>query len=230
MSSLISCREVSVRFADRTTAVDHLQLEVDAGEFLNLVGPSGAGKSTLLRLLAADILPSEGTVLLDGKDPAEWSKLEFMTWRRATGYAPHGLTLLLDRSIRENVAYALRIRGGAAWHDALAQADCLLERLGLGERTTGWPMDLSGGEQQRAVFAQAITGPPLLVLADEPTSNLDPANARLVIALLSELNEGGATVVVATHNPELRALKSARTIVLDGGRIAPRRRAGALSR
>ena len=226
MPSLISCRGVSVRFDDDSAGIDHLDFEVHLGEFVTLTGRSGAGKSTLLRLLAAEALPTEGIVLLGGSDPAEWSKCDLMRWRRSIGYAAQGSPLLQDRSIRENVAYGLRIRQEIAWPEALTDAERLLERLALAGKASGFPQELSGGEQQRTAFAQAIVGSPWLVLADEPTSNLDPANARLVVDLLSELNEQGTTIVVATHSAVLQGLVSARRVTLEEGRIAPMRPAG----
>jgi cell division transport system ATP-binding protein len=213
------CQDVSVRFDDGTVAVDGLSLTVDRGAFVGVSGASGAGKSTFLRLLIAEVEPSSGAVRLGDRDPSTWSRADRLAWRRSVGFASQELAMLEDRTVRDNVAYALRIRRGTVWSDAQVGADRILRRLGVAGKGGDLPSELSGGERQRSVLAQAIIGDPALVVADEPTANIDPANSRLVIGLLAELHARGSTVVVSTHHDRLLMGVATCRLAFDRGRL-----------
>jgi cell division transport system ATP-binding protein len=195
-----------------------LSLTVEKGEFVFLTGPSGAGKSTLLRLLLVQESPTEGELFVNGHDLTKLSRSDVQEYRRGIGFIFQDFKLIPTRTVFENVAFVLEVLGLPAGQQR-RRAFQVLKWVGLQHRINAYPRDLSGGEQQRIAIARALVNDPALVLADEPTGNLDPDLSLEIMNLLREINAGGTTVLVATHDRELIRLVGRRTITLDQGRI-----------
>jgi putative ABC transport system ATP-binding protein len=203
--------------ADEVRALDGVSLSVPRGSFTAIAGPSGGGKSTLLAVLGALDVPSEGRVLFDGVDLRDASAAALTRVRRHVGFVFQHSPMLRRLPAWENVGYPL-IPRGVRERDRKSRALALLARVGLAERADSPPEHLSAGELQRAGIARALVADPDVVVADEPTSNLDPRSARAVIDLLLEVHAQGVTLVVATHDPSLLARATARH-ELDRGRL-----------
>jgi cell division transport system ATP-binding protein len=199
-------------------ALQDLSLTVDKGEFVFLTGPSGAGKSTLLRLLLVQERPTEGELFVNGHDLTTLSRSNVQEYRRGIGFIFQDFKLIPTRTVFENVAFVLEVLGVPSGQQR-RKAFQVLKWVGLQHRINAYPRDLSGGEQQRIAIARALVNDPALVLADEPTGNLDPDLSLEIMNLLREVNAGGTTVVVATHDRELIRLVGRRTITLDQGRV-----------
>ena len=219
---MISLEKVSFGYDGHTTLSD-LTVQLAPGSFHFLAGPSGAGKTTLLKLLYMEHRPVSGQVKLFGKDPAAMDARDLTRMRRRIGVVFQDFRLLDHLSLRDNVALPLRVAG----KDVAAQADdidALIRWVGLSRRCDAYPPELSAGEMQRAAIARAVINAPDLVLADEPTGNIDPEMGARILRLLIELNGQGKTIVVATHDLGLirsaKGLVSARTLRLTDGRLA----------
>ena len=201
-----------------TTALDAIDLQVEAGEYVAITGPSGCGKSTLLGLLGLLARPTSGRYRLQGEDVAGKSERELAALRRGRiGFVFQSFNLVDEMTVHDNVQLALRYGGHPAKAQRARVAE-VLERLGLAHRAQHHPSQLSGGQQQRVAIARAIAARPALLLADEPTGNLDSAHGQEVMRLLRELNDEGTTLVMVTHSAEHAALAS-RTIRLLDGRV-----------
>jgi len=201
-----------------TTALDAIDLRIEAGEYVAITGPSGCGKSTLLGLLGLLARPTSGRYLLQGEDVANRSERDLAAIRRGRiGFVFQSFNLVDEMSVHDNVQLALRY-GGLPDKAQRARATEVLERLGLAHRAKHHPSQLSGGQQQRVAIARAIASRPALLLADEPTGNLDSAHGQDVMRLLRELNDEGTTLVMVTHSAEHAALAS-RTVRLFDGRV-----------
>jgi putative ABC transport system ATP-binding protein len=203
-----------------THALSRIDLEIRAGEYVAVCGPSGCGKTSLLSILGLLDSPSEGSYVLAGEPVSTLNAAQRSRVRaRAIGFVFQAFNLIGDLTVYQNVELPLRYRGlGAAERRAAAHE--ALERVGLLHRLHHYPGQLSGGQQQRVAVARAVAGKPLVILADEPTGNLDSANGAAVMALLGELHAAGATLVVVTHDP--RYLREAqRSIYLFDGRVVP---------
>lgn len=215
---MIKFEKVSKKFNNGTTALSEVDFEIKEKEFVFLTGPSGAGKSTIIRLLIGDYLPTSGSVkFLDwevNKIPPK--KLPHM--RRKMGIVFQELKLLMDRSVFENVAIALEVLG-AKDKEIKEKVKETLEMVGLGDDMEKYPLQLSGGELQRTAIARAIIKKPDILLADEPTADLDPATSWEIIRLLNEINKMGTTVIMATHNLEIVNALGKRVMSLDKGKI-----------
>ncbi|MCV2351234.1 ABC transporter ATP-binding protein [Paucibacter sp. Y2R2-4] len=199
-----------------TTALNAIDLRIEAGEYVAITGPSGCGKSTLLGLLGLLDRPSSGSYRLEGEDISRKSARELAAIRRGRiGFVFQSFNLVDDLSVRDNIQLALRY-GSMPVAGQRARVDEVLHRLGLAHRAEHRPSQLSGGQQQRVAIARAIAARPALLLADEPTGNLDSAHGQEVMRLLRELNEEGTTLVMVTHSPEHAALASRTVRLLDG--------------
>ncbi|MBH9554131.1 ABC transporter ATP-binding protein [Inhella gelatinilytica] len=199
-----------------TLALSGIDLQIETGEYVAITGPSGCGKSTLLGLLGLLDRPSEGRYLLAGEDVTEKSERELAAIRRGRiGFVFQSFNLVDEMTVAENVQLALRY-GPLPSAEQRTRVSEVLERLGLAHRANHHPSQLSGGQQQRVAIARAIAARPALLLADEPTGNLDSAHGAEVMQLLRELNDEGTTLVMVTHSPEHAALASRTVRLLDG--------------
>ncbi len=205
-------------------ALDDVSLNVDKGEFVFLIGPSGSGKSTFLRLLLKEENPTRGRVQVAGKDLGRLSRWKVPALRRTIGCVFQDFRLLEKKSVADNVGFALEVIGKPA-HTIRKVVPEVLELVGLDGKAGRLPGELSGGEQQRVAIARAFVNRPLVLLADEPTGNLDTANGAQVMDILKSLNTEGATVVMVTHSPS-HADQAKRVVnMLDGRVVTSARRA-----
>ena len=201
-----------------TTALDRIDLDIEAGEYLAITGPSGCGKSTLLGILGLLDAPSSGEYWFDGHNVAGWSERQLNTLRRGRiGFVFQSFNLIDDLSVADNIGLALEY-GDLPARERRARVAEVMERLGLTHRASHRPSQLSGGQQQRVAIARAIAARPALLLADEPTGNLDSAHGAEVMRILRELNAEGTTLVMVTHSPE-HAAQASRTLRLLDGRV-----------
>jgi len=215
---VIETRHLSKLYSRGLYALRDLSLTVGKGEFVFLTGPSGAGKSTFLRLLLMQERPSEGEIIANGASLASLSRQEVQEYRRSIGFVFQDFKLIPSRTVLDNICFVPQVLGVPVAQQR-RRAFQVLKWVGLQHRMNAYPHDLSGGEQQRVAIARALVGDPLLLLADEPTGNLDPDLSLEIMNLLREVNAGGTTVLVATHDRELIRLVRRRTITLDAGRI-----------
>ena len=215
---MIDARDVSKMYTRGVYALRDLTLTVGKGEFVFLTGPSGAGKSTLLRLLLRQEGPSSGHLIVGGRSLAKMSASQVQTYRRTVGFVFQDFKLIPTLTVYENITFVPRVLG-----QSLAiqrrKAFQVLKWVGLQHRMNALPLELSGGEQQRVAVARALINDPALVLADEPTGNLDPDLALDIMNLFREINARGTTVLVATHDRELIRRVGRRTLTLEQGRV-----------
>src|SRR3989338_4341722 len=215
---MIELKNVSTIYDGDFMALKDVNLKIGHGEFISLVGPSGAGKSTLLRLLTREITPQEGEVILDGVDLATLSGGEVPVLRRKIGTVYQDFKLLSNKNAFENVAFALEVCGvdEDQVHEDVPK---VLNIVGLSDKTNSFPHQMSGGEKQRLAIARALIHRPRIILADEPTGNLDLVNTYDVVKLLMKINELGTTVILATHNREVVNAIGKRVISIEKGKI-----------
>jgi cell division transport system ATP-binding protein len=215
---VIEAAHLSKFYSRGVYALRDLSLSIDKGEFIFLTGPSGAGKSTLLRLLLRAELPSEGVLMVGGRDLASLGTSQTQAYRRTVGFVFQDFRLITRMTVFQNVAFVMRVLGVPT---VLQQRKTFqaLKWVGLQHRQNAHPEELSGGEQQRVAIARALVNEPQLVLADEPTGNLDPDLSLEIMNLFREINARGTTVVVATHDRELIRRVGRRSITLDHGRV-----------
>lgn len=215
---MIKFEGVSKVYKGDYSALEDINLEIKEGEFVSIVGPSGAGKSTLIKLIYAEEAPTEGKVFFgeDSLDKIRKSKLP--KHRKNIGTVFQDSKLLSKKTAFENVAYALEVLGAP---DEEIQSDVpqILDIVGLGDKMDKFPHQLSGGEQQRVAMARALIHKPMIILADEPTGNLDPVSSEEIISLLLKINELGTTVILASHNKDIVNKACKRVISLDDGRV-----------
>ncbi len=200
-------------------ALNGVNLHIERGEFVFLVGPSGAGKSTLTKLMYREELPTSGRVIIDGKDIARLRPRQVPYLRRNLGVIFQDFKLLPEQTVFDNVAFALECTD-VPRREILRRVPAALELVGLRHKAKARAMELSGGEQQRVAVARAIVRNPALIIADEPTGNLDPENSWAIMKLLQDINQMGATVVVATHAKNIVNVMKKRVIAIERGRVA----------
>ena len=214
---MIETQSVAKTYGRGMYALRDLNLKIDKGEFAFLTGPSGAGKSTLLRLLLLEERPSEGQVIVGGRNLSELTRDEIQAYRRTVGFVFQDFKLIATKTVFENVSFALRVLGQPV-EQQRRRTYQVLKWVGLQHRLNALPEELSGGEQQRVAIARALVNEPHLVLADEPTGNLDPDLSLEIMNLFRDINAGGTTVLVATHDRELIKWVGRRVIQLEYGR------------
>jgi cell division transport system ATP-binding protein len=222
---IVELRRATKIYPGGHVALERVSLRVDRGEFVFLVGPTGCGKSTLIKTLIRELTPTEGEILIAGRDIATLPERQIPFLRRRIGTVFQDFKLLPSRTVYDNVAYALQVIG-APRSDIRVKVPDALRLVGLADKLPNYPDQLSGGEQQRLAIARAFVNHPPLLLADEPTGNLDPATSVGIMQLLYRINRTGTTVVVVTHDSEMVDKMRRRVIQLDAGRVVRDQSAG----
>ena len=215
---MIELREVTKEYSKGIAALNGISLKIEQGEFVFVVGVSGSGKSTLIRLLMKELEPTSGEIRIMGQDLGSMTHKEIPFYRRKIGVVFQDFRLLKDRNVYENIAFALRVTEAPS-RLIKKKVPAALSLVGLAQKYKSFPKELSGGEQQRVAIARAVVNEPSILLADEPTGNLDPANSWEIMKLLEEANERGTTVVVVTHNHEIVKAMKKRVITMNKGII-----------
>ena len=215
---MIVLHDVCKTYQSGVQALQHVDLQIPERDFVFLVGPSGAGKSTFIRLLIREELPTSGRVFIDGQDLARLRRRDIPHLRRKVSVIFQDFKLLPHKTVFENVAFALEV-SGATRAEVGERVPQTLDLVGLSDKAGRYPNLLSGGEQQRVAIARALVRQPSILVADEPTGNLDPDTAAQTVQLLVRVNALGTTIVFATHNSELVNTMRRRVVALEGGRI-----------
>ncbi len=215
---MIEIIDVSMTYGAGNRALRNINIQIEDGEFVFIMGRSGAGKSTLLKLLLKEAEPTEGRIIVNDMDLQRMRRRHVRRYRGTLGVVFQDFRLLNDRNVFENVAFAQRVIGVSA-RTIRGTVPRMLKMVGLSARYKSLPGQLSGGEQQRVAIARALINRPDILLADEPTGNLDHENAAGIMKLLEQINRRGTTVVVVTHSQELVAQMGRRVIVMDKGRV-----------
>jgi cell division transport system ATP-binding protein len=218
MRSVIYFDRVTKKYSDGIPAVEDITLSIDPGEFVSIVGHSGAGKTTLLKMLFAEIFPTEGSVFFGSREIAGLSDRELLGLRRNIGTIFQDFRLIPTKTVYENVAFAMEVAGKPD-EDIQADVPHVLDLVGLSDKLWNFPRQLSGGEQQRVAIARAIVNQPDVLIADEPTGNLDPVNTHDVVEILKKINNLGTTVLLTTHNKTVVDSVGRRVVTLDQGRV-----------
>ena len=217
-SALINFNNVTKVYGKDAVALDHVDLAIDPGEFVFLVGASGSGKSTMVRLILKELEPSSGSITVNGQRLSAILHRALPKHRRAIGCVFQDFKLLPNKTAAENVAYAMEVTGQKR-RAIKVKVPQILELVGLGEQADKYPDQLSGGEQQRVSIARAFVGQPPILIADEPTGNLDPDTSVGIMQLLHRINRIGTTVLVATHDREMVDVMRKRVVALEDGRV-----------
>ncbi len=213
---MIKLEHISKAYSAGIPALNDINLEIEEGEFVFVVGDSGSGKSTLIKLLLKELEPTEGMITINGKKLHTIGHRQVPRFRRNIGVVFQDFRLLKDRNVYDNVAFAQRVIG-ASVRESRKKVPQMLSMVGLAAKYKSFPKQLSGGEQQRVAIARALVNRPKILLADEPTGNLDSNNAWEIMKLLEEINERGTTVVVVTHNIEIVKVMNKRVITIKKG-------------
>lgn len=216
---MVEFRNVTKRYPNGTVALKNINLKIDKGEFVFIIGPSGSGKSTLLKLIMKEEVPTEGDVFVNGYEVSAMDNYDVPYLRRSLGIVFQDFRLLPNKTVYENVAFAMQITE-ALPKEIRRQVPMALALVGLSKKANAYPAQLSGGEQQRVALARALVNNPPLLIADEPTGNLDPETSMEIMRLLCEINHRGTTVIVATHEKSIVDMLKKRVVALDKGVLA----------
>lgn len=219
---------ISKTYRNDVLALNDINIRIEKGEFVFVVGASGSGKSTFIKLILKEIEPTAGKVFVNGRDLLRLRRKQVPMLRRGIGVVFQDFRLLKDRTVFENVAFAQRIIGTMK-HEINKRVPEVLALVGLSDKIHAYPKELSGGEQQRVALARALVNRPTLLLADEPTGNLDPKNSWEIMELLEHINRNGTTVVVVTHNHEIVNMMKKRVITLHKGVLVSDEKKGGYS-
>lgn len=215
---MIKLEHVSKSYSAGIPALNDVNLEIEDGEFVFIVGDSGSGKSTMIKLLLKELEPSEGTIMINGKNLSKIRRRQIPKFRRNIGVVFQDFRLLKDRNVYENIAFAQKVIGEST-RNIKKKVPSFLSMVGLAAKYRSYPKELSGGEQQRVAIARALINNPSILLADEPTGNLDNNNAWEIMKLLEEVNDRGTIVIVVTHNMEIVKVMKKRVITVQKGVI-----------
>lgn len=215
---MIQLTEVTKIYGTGTAALSDINLKIDKGEFVFLVGPSGSGKSTLLRMLIRDMVPTQGTIIVNEWDIARLPNKKIPELRKKIGVVFQDLKLLMDRTIFENIMLPLEM-ANVTKAEAEQKVNEIMTQIGIAEHKNKFPVQLSGGELQRAAIARALVFSPDILLADEPTGNLDVATSWEIVKLLQDINKSGTTILMATHNTDIVSSLLKRVISLEKGKL-----------
>lgn len=215
---IIAMEHISKQYSTGVDALHDISIRIDKGEFVFVVGKSGSGKSTFIKLLLKELIPTEGRLFVGGRQVTNLKRKQVSMYRRQIGVVFQDFRLLKNKTVYENVAFAQEIVGIPKRQIAI-NVPIMLEMVGLREKGNVYPHELSGGEQQRVAIARALINRPAILLADEPTGNLDPKTTWDIMMLLQEINKMGTTVVVVTHNNDVVDVMQKRVITLEEGRL-----------
>ena len=215
---IIALDDVSKQYQTGVDALKHVTLQIENGEFVFVVGKSGSGKSTFIKLLLKELDPTSGKLYIAGRLVNKLKRKQIPLYRRNIGVVFQDFRLLKDRTVFENIAFAQRIIGRSK-REMIRNVTTMLTIVGLTDKADAYPSELSGGEQQRVAIARALVNQPTILLADEPTGNLDPQNAWEIMMLLQEVNKMGTTVVVVTHNNDIVDIMQKRVVTLNEGTV-----------
>ena len=215
---IIALDDVSKQYQTGVDALKHVTLQIKNGEFVFVVGKSGSGKSTFIKLLLKELDPTSGKLYIAGRLVNKLKRKQIPLYRRNIGVVFQDFRLLKDRTVFENIAFAQRIIGRSK-REMIRNVTTMLTIVGLTDKADAYPSELSGGEQQRVAIARALVNQPTILLADEPTGNLDPQNAWEIMMLLQEVNKMGTTVVVVTHNNDIVDIMQKRVVTLNEGTV-----------
>ena len=209
---------VTKTYPSGSVALQDINVRIEQGEFVFVVGPSGAGKSTFFKMLFREVLPSSGKVIVNGHDLVKMTDKEIPYFRRQLGIVFQDYRLLPDRTVYDNVAFAMQVIE-TPYRKIKRRVNDVLDLVGLRKRAHAYPTELSGGEQQRIAIARAIVNDPILLIADEPTGNLDPETSWEIMDIFREVNKSGTTIVMATHDREIVDQMEKRVIAIEHGHI-----------
>lgn len=215
---MIKFSNVSKKYDNGTNALKDINLTIDKGEFVFVVGSSGAGKSTFLKLMMREEVPSSGSIIVDDKDLTKMKKREIPKFRRKLGIVFQDFRLIPNMTVFDNVAFAMRVIGTKE-KKIRRRVPYVLSLMGLNDKARNYPQELSGGEQQRVALARALANNAEIIIADEPTGNVDPQMSYEIVDLLMRLNEAGTTVIMVTHEHSLVRCFDKRVIILDKGTV-----------
>lgn len=215
---MIEFRNVSRVYNKNVKALTNVNINIDKGEFVFLVGPSGAGKSTFIKMLLKEVEPSTGNIVMGNEDLSKIKRRQIPYHRRKIGMVFQDFRLIPTLNVYENVAFAMRVVG-ATPKEIRKRVPMVLSLVGLSNKYKMFPTELSGGEQQRVSIARAIVNNPKVLIADEPTGNLDPETAKEIMELIDDINKAGTTVVMATHAKEIVNSMKKRVIAIDKGEV-----------
>lgn len=215
---MIHMKGVSKVYENGAVALDNINIDIEKGEFVFIVGPSGAGKSTFIKMLLREVLPNSGELYVNGKDVVGMDRSEVPYLRRGLGVIFQDYRLLPDKTVYENIAFAMQVIE-APRRMMQRSVNNVLDVVGLREKYKCFPSQLSGGEQQRVAIARAIVNHPSIVIADEPTGNLDPDTSWEIMNIFQRINELGTTIVMATHDKTIVDTLQKRVIAIENGRI-----------
>ena len=222
---MIELKNVTKEYSKGHAALNGVSVKIEKGEFVFIVGDSGSGKSTLIRLIMKELDPTEGTIIVNGQNLNRMKHRNIAKYRRGLGVVFQDFRLLNDRNVYENIAFALRVTETPS-RVIKRKVPAALSLVGLAQKYKSNPKELSGGEQQRVAIARAIVNEPAILLADEPTGNLDPTTSWEIMSLLKEANDRGTTVLVVTHNQEIVNEMNERVITMKQGVIVSDERKG----
>lgn len=223
---MIQFNHVNKVYDNGSLALDDVTIHIEKGEFVLICGPSGAGKSTFIKLLSHEVVPDSGTVIVNDMEVSHLKKRKIPYLRRRLGIVFQDFRLLANKTVAENIAFALEVieEKPKVIKERVA---AVLDMVGLGHKADDLPQDLSGGEQQRVAIARAIVNKPLVLIADEPTGNLDPNTSKGIVELFKTINNSGTTIVMVTHDMEMVKYLNKRVIALEDGRVISDRMRGA---
>ncbi len=222
---MIEFRNVTKNYDHGVKALSNINMSIQKGEFVFLVGPSGSGKSTILKLLIKEEDATSGTIMIDGEDITKLKRNKIPYLRRKIGFVFQDFRLLYDRTVEENITFALRVIE-ASPKEIKSRLKSALEMVGLQGKEKYYPNQLSGGEQQRVALARALVTKPPIIIADEPTGNLDPVTANEIFKTLLEINSRGTTILVVTHAKDIVDNLDKRVIALENGRVIKDQKGG----
>ena len=215
---MIQIKDVEKEYDNGTKALKGINLQISDGEFVFLVGPSGSGKSTIVKLITAEIMSSRGRVVVNGYNLSNIRQWQVPYMRRTLGVIFQDFRLIEDKTVRQNLEFAMRVIG-ASNREMRKRIPYVLDLVGLSAKADHYPTQMSGGEQQRVAIARALINNPQMIIADEPTGNLDPQRSLEIMVLLERINEMGTTMLVVTHEKDLVNRFAKRVVAIDNGRL-----------